>query len=217
MTARGTLERREIPVLRLRTDAGLEGLGEAVPLSLRGGADMRAVERALLKGTRRLQARRPLGLRRCRAAAGRGRRLHPHSRRAPPAGAGEGGDRDGDLRPRRQGLGAAAVVAARRRDGGPGALQRDLGRRPPRTRSPPTPSAGPRSGFDTFKLKLGTGDDVAAGARGARTARAGAADPGRRERCLGRRRGARRAADDRAPGDRAGRAAGGRRGRRWRR
>ena len=37
-TARGTLERREMVLLRLRTDGGAEGLGEAVPLTLRGGA-----------------------------------------------------------------------------------------------------------------------------------------------------------------------------------
>jgi o-succinylbenzoate synthase len=54
VTARGTLERREMYLLRLRTDEGPEGLGEAVPLSLRGG-DMRSVYRGLLKGTRRLR------------------------------------------------------------------------------------------------------------------------------------------------------------------
>jgi o-succinylbenzoate synthase len=37
VTSRGRLERREIVLLRLRSDDGLEGLGEAVPLSLRGG------------------------------------------------------------------------------------------------------------------------------------------------------------------------------------
>jgi o-succinylbenzoate synthase len=55
VTARGQLERREMYLLRLRTDAGIEGLGEAVPLSLRGGPDLRAVYRGLLKGTRRLK------------------------------------------------------------------------------------------------------------------------------------------------------------------
>ena len=34
----GRLERREMVLLRLRSDDGLIGLGEAVPLSLRGGA-----------------------------------------------------------------------------------------------------------------------------------------------------------------------------------
>jgi muconate cycloisomerase len=37
VSARGRLERREIVLLRLRSDDGVEGLGEAVPLSLRGG------------------------------------------------------------------------------------------------------------------------------------------------------------------------------------
>ncbi len=37
VTARGRLERREVVLLRLRSDDGLIGLGEAVPLSLRGG------------------------------------------------------------------------------------------------------------------------------------------------------------------------------------
>jgi o-succinylbenzoate synthase len=40
VTARGSLERREMALLRLRSDDGLVGLGEAVPLSLRGGATL---------------------------------------------------------------------------------------------------------------------------------------------------------------------------------
>ena len=47
MTARGTLTRREMVLLRLRTDEGLVGLGEAVPLSLRGGASVERVVREL--------------------------------------------------------------------------------------------------------------------------------------------------------------------------
>ena len=37
VSARGRLERREMVLLQLRCDEGLTGLGEAVPLSLRGG------------------------------------------------------------------------------------------------------------------------------------------------------------------------------------
>jgi o-succinylbenzoate synthase len=37
VTARGRLDRREMVLLRLRSEDGLVGLGEAVPLSLRGG------------------------------------------------------------------------------------------------------------------------------------------------------------------------------------
>jgi o-succinylbenzoate synthase len=45
VTARGRLERREMVLLRLRTDVGVEGLGEAVPLSLRGGPSLAEIER----------------------------------------------------------------------------------------------------------------------------------------------------------------------------
>jgi L-Ala-D/L-Glu epimerase len=43
VTARGTLERREMVLLRLRDEDGVVGLGEAVPLSLRGGAPLETV------------------------------------------------------------------------------------------------------------------------------------------------------------------------------
>src|SRR6476469_3303806 len=43
VTSRGRLESREMVLVRLRTDEGLEGLGEAVPLSLRGGAALPAI------------------------------------------------------------------------------------------------------------------------------------------------------------------------------
>jgi L-Ala-D/L-Glu epimerase len=54
VSARGTLERREMILLRLRTDTGVVGLGEAVPLSLRGGDTPRRVERSLARVARRL-------------------------------------------------------------------------------------------------------------------------------------------------------------------
>ncbi len=47
VTARGRLERREMVLVRIRTDEGVEGLGEAVPLALRGGATVAEVEREL--------------------------------------------------------------------------------------------------------------------------------------------------------------------------
>lgn len=47
VTARGRLARREMVLLRLHTDEGLVGLGEAVPLSLRGGATIEQVVREL--------------------------------------------------------------------------------------------------------------------------------------------------------------------------
>ena len=43
VTARGRLDRREMVLLRLRSNDGLVGLGEAVPLSLRGGTGLSQV------------------------------------------------------------------------------------------------------------------------------------------------------------------------------
>jgi len=47
VTARGELRRREMVLLRLRDDEGRVGLGEAVPLALRGGASLETVVREL--------------------------------------------------------------------------------------------------------------------------------------------------------------------------
>lgn len=47
VTARGTLTRREMVLLRIRDEEGREGLGEAVPLSLRGGVTIETVVREL--------------------------------------------------------------------------------------------------------------------------------------------------------------------------
>lgn len=52
VTARGRLQQREMVLLRLRSDDGLVGLGEAVPLSLRGGTTIAQVV-AELKGLAR--------------------------------------------------------------------------------------------------------------------------------------------------------------------
>jgi muconate cycloisomerase len=41
--------------VRLHTDEGLEGLGEAVPLSLRGGADLNSIARGIGKAARRFR------------------------------------------------------------------------------------------------------------------------------------------------------------------
>jgi o-succinylbenzoate synthase len=43
VTARGRLDLREMALLRLRSDDGLVGLGEAVPLSMRGGTNLAQV------------------------------------------------------------------------------------------------------------------------------------------------------------------------------
>lgn len=47
VTARGVLDRREMVLLRLRDEDGVVGLGEAVPLALRGGVGLAEVVREL--------------------------------------------------------------------------------------------------------------------------------------------------------------------------
>jgi L-Ala-D/L-Glu epimerase len=47
VTARGVLQRREMVLLRVRDEDGVTGLGEAVPLSLRGGTTLAQVVREL--------------------------------------------------------------------------------------------------------------------------------------------------------------------------
>jgi L-alanine-DL-glutamate epimerase-like enolase superfamily enzyme len=47
VTARGTLDRREMVLLRLRDGDGVVGLGEAVPMSLRGGTGLEQVVKEL--------------------------------------------------------------------------------------------------------------------------------------------------------------------------
>jgi L-alanine-DL-glutamate epimerase-like enolase superfamily enzyme len=47
VTARGVLRRREMVLLRARDEDGVVGLGEAVPLALRGGVGLRSVVREL--------------------------------------------------------------------------------------------------------------------------------------------------------------------------
>jgi len=54
VTARGEIHEREMVLLRLRTDAGFDGLGEAVPLALRGDAPLAKVEGEIADASSRL-------------------------------------------------------------------------------------------------------------------------------------------------------------------
>jgi O-succinylbenzoate synthase len=142
VTAAGTLAQREMVLLRLRSDDGLVGLGEAVPLSLRGGtalglvtaelerlgereeldeASLRDDSTALSAPARCAALTALLDLRGRRAAAEQGAAAEP----SPPVRCNAtltAGD-------------PAAVVSAAER--------------------------WAADGFSTFKLKLGTGDDAA--------------------------------------------------------
>jgi o-succinylbenzoate synthase len=142
VTAAGSLTRREMVLLRLRDDGGLIGLGEAVPLALRGGMSLAAVAEELqLLGER--DALDEASLRddalalsapaRCAALTAL---LDLRGKRA----AAEGGVSTGPTPPVR----CNATLTA----GDPAAVV----------------SAAERwaaDGFSTFKLKLGSGDDAA--------------------------------------------------------
>jgi o-succinylbenzoate synthase len=142
VTAAGRLERREMVLLRLRSEDGLVGLGEAVPLSLRGGAvlgqvveelrrldEHEALDEASLSGDR-LALSAPA---RCAALTAL---LDLRGKRA----SAEGETAAGPTPPVRCN---ATLIA-----GDPAAVV----------------SAAERwaaDGFSTFKLKLGAGDDAA--------------------------------------------------------
>jgi o-succinylbenzoate synthase len=140
VTARGKLERREMVLLRLRADDGLLGLGEAVPLLLRGGARLAQVvaelerlagrdslDEATLRGN-------ALGLSAPARCAALTALLDLRGRQA----AVEGG---GQIEARPVACNATLVA------GDPGAVAADALR-------------WAEAGFETFKLKLGAGDDI---------------------------------------------------------
>ena len=159
VTARGTLDRRELLLLRIRTDEGLEGLGEGVPLSLRGGESLARVERSLRRTFRRLRRLDPMGLvgedplaeaidAYVHVAAGR--RLP-----APAAAALETAIFDLTAKLSRQPL--WRLLRAKRAE--PVRCNATLASGDPEAVATIAQQWAGR-GFTTFKLKLGTGDDV---------------------------------------------------------
>ena len=142
VTARGRLERREMVLLRLRSDDGLVGLGEAVPLALRGGTGLAqvAAELGSLAGqdsldepTLRSDA---LGLSAPARCAALTALLDLRGRRA----AAESSGSQTKARP----IECNATLTA----GEPSAVAAEALR-------------WADAGFETFKLKLGVGDDLA--------------------------------------------------------
>jgi o-succinylbenzoate synthase len=138
VTARGRLDGREMALLRLRDEDGLVGLGEAVPLSLRGGTALPQVVKELegLEHLERLDEEVIAGAglsapARCAALTAL---LDLRGRRA--AGAGPEAVAPEPVRCN------ATLVA-----GQPAAVAADAER-------------WAAEGFSTFKLKLGAGEDV---------------------------------------------------------
>jgi o-succinylbenzoate synthase len=141
VTARGRLDQREMVLLRLRSDDGLVGLGEAVPLSLRGGTELAHVvdeleplsardtlDEATLRGD-------ALGLSAPARCAALTALLDLRGRRA----AAQGSAGPAEAEP----VECNATLTA----GEPAAVAAEAVR-------------WAEDGFETFKLKLGTGDDL---------------------------------------------------------
>jgi o-succinylbenzoate synthase len=142
VTAAGALTQREMVLLRLRSDDGVEGLGEAVPLSLRGGTGLSQVVAELerLSNRDRLDERLlrddAAGLSSPARCAALTALLDLRGRRA----AAEGGMSAESSAPVR----CNATLTA----GDPASVVASAER-------------WAADGFSTFKLKLGTGDDAA--------------------------------------------------------
>ncbi|HVC07077.1 MAG TPA: mandelate racemase/muconate lactonizing enzyme family protein [Solirubrobacterales bacterium] len=150
VTARGRLDRREMVLFRLRSEDGLTGLGEAVPLSLRGGTTLARVVQELENLARR-DSLEEAGLR------GQSAALSPPARCAALTAL-------MDLRGRRAAADAGTHPAA----SPPLACNATLVAGPPAALAEDAMRwAG--DGFTTFKLKLGVGED-AAGVRAVREA-----------------------------------------------
>jgi o-succinylbenzoate synthase len=141
VTATGTLTRREMVLLRLRDEDGLVGLGEAVPLSLRGGTKLQQVVEELelfdrLEEIDEAELRQTAGLSPPARCAATTALLDLRGRRA----AADGHTAASPAVPVRCN---ATLVS-----GEPAAVVADA-------------EDWARDGFSSFKLKLGTGDDAA--------------------------------------------------------
>jgi o-succinylbenzoate synthase len=141
VTARGRLDRREMVLLRLRSDDGLVGLGEAVPLSLRGGTGLDEVVRELelfdrLEAIDESELENASSLSAPARCATTTALLDLRSRRSVAEGKSSGSS---DRRP----VACNATLVADE----PAAVAADALR-------------WAEEGFSTFKLKLGTGDDL---------------------------------------------------------
>ncbi len=143
ITAAGRLDRREMVLLRLRSEEGSVGLGEAVPLSLRGGASLAQVVREL----EALVEDEVLHRMAEEGEGGEVESIRGNPEISPPA-------RCAaltallDLGERQAVAGPPVPCNATLVAGEPGAVAEEALR-------------WAEEGFSTFKLKLGTGDDVA--------------------------------------------------------
>jgi L-Ala-D/L-Glu epimerase len=141
-TALGTLAQREMVLLRLRSEDGLVGLGEAVPLSLRGGTALSQVVEEL-RGLGELDALDEANLRGDTPALSAPARCAALTALL-------------DLRGRRAGSGGAVSAES----SSPVRCNATLAAGDPAAVVSAAESWA-ADGFSSFKLKLGTGDDAA--------------------------------------------------------
>src|SRR4051812_9902456 len=142
VTARGTLERREMVLLRVRDEEGVEGLGEAVPLSLRGGATLVDVVAELRAFGERISGRPDLDHVRISGMAS-AMLSDPGSCAVQVALLDLAGKQSGDSRADRDSIACNATLTA----GAPDRVADQAAR-------------WAEDGFSTFKLKVGVDGDV---------------------------------------------------------
>jgi L-alanine-DL-glutamate epimerase-like enolase superfamily enzyme len=150
LTARGRIERREMVLIRVHTSDGLVGLGDAVPLSLRGGASLREIEAGL----------RELSEKYASAGGGSNERTEVLRRALPtlPAPARSAvATAWVDLAGKWQGIPAWQVLGAQAPQ--PIACNATLGAGEPEAVVTQALEWA-NQGFSSFKLKLGTGNDL---------------------------------------------------------
>ena len=159
VTARGALEHREIVLVRIRTDEGVEGLGEAVPLSLRGGESLAKTVKALRRSYRRLGRLDPAPLAgEDPLEAAIDAYIHVAAgRRLPGPAAAALEMAIFDLAGKLSGQPVWRLLRAERAE--PVRCNATLAAGEP-ARVAAAAEEWASRGFDTFKLKLGTGDDV---------------------------------------------------------
>lgn len=140
LTSTGSLDRREMVLLRVVTDDGLVGLGEAVPLSLRGGRTLVEV----VSDLRDWAARAELGLESAAAPVTKPARCAVETALA-------------DISAKREGQPLHAFLG--RPTARPIRCNATIGADDP-DRAATDAAAWAEDGFSTFKLKAGSGDDL---------------------------------------------------------
>jgi o-succinylbenzoate synthase len=140
VTARGRLARREMVLLRIRDEDGVEGLGEAVPLSMRGGVGIKSVVEELEGLGTSPSIAHLIAI----ASAIEGEVLSPPARCALSTALLDLEEKRRDVKANHAPVRCNATLVS----GPPGKVAAEAAR-------------WAKAGFGTFKLKVGAGEDVA--------------------------------------------------------